>query len=212
MENRIANEAEVSLSKRTSCMSKPIQSPRLELVPILGDYPLKIEEERGILRIYGRGEGLTHEDKAQQVDNQRDITIVLYSAQIQLRKILNQVPMYLFPLWNHPPHNFPAGVYEPPFGREASTGIPSFLNWLYNWLNVSKAMGVDWDDYNDPSPDLNITRLRAKYYGAETIITRPYLHYEYHCPEADRDVPSMELHQISKRELDGFKVMLACGP
>ncbi|KAF2752402.1 hypothetical protein EJ05DRAFT_367011 [Pseudovirgaria hyperparasitica] len=30
--------------------------------------------------------------------------------------------------------------------------------------------------------------LRAKYYGAETIITRPYLHYVYHCPGADQDV------------------------
>ncbi|KAF2752913.1 hypothetical protein EJ05DRAFT_490518 [Pseudovirgaria hyperparasitica] len=123
-----------------------------------------------------------------QVDNQRDIIIVLFLAQIQFRKILNQVPMHLSTLWDHPPDSFPAGVYEPPFGREASTGIPSFLNWLYNWRNVSKAMGVDWDDYDDPSPDLNIARLRAEYYGAETIITRPYLHYVYHCPEADRDV------------------------
>ncbi|KAF2752583.1 hypothetical protein EJ05DRAFT_542525, partial [Pseudovirgaria hyperparasitica] len=37
------------------------------IVPLLENYPLKIEEERGSLRIYGRGEGLTHNDRAQQV-------------------------------------------------------------------------------------------------------------------------------------------------
>lgn len=39
---------------------------------------------------------------------------------------------------------------------------------------------MNWDDDDPPSSDINVARLRAKYYGARYIIYRPLLHYALH--------------------------------
>lgn len=37
-----------------------------------------------------------------------------------------------------------------------------------------------WKDYDPPSKDINVARMRAKYYGARYIIHRPLLYYALH--------------------------------
>jgi hypothetical protein len=37
-----------------------------------------------------------------------------------------------------------------------------------------------WDDKDPPAEDINVARLRAKYYGARYIIHRPLLHHALH--------------------------------
>lgn len=37
-----------------------------------------------------------------------------------------------------------------------------------------------WDDADEPATDINAARLRAKYYGAKYIVTRPSLEYALH--------------------------------
>lgn len=37
-----------------------------------------------------------------------------------------------------------------------------------------------WKDDDPPADDINIARLRAKYYGAKYIIHRPFLYYALH--------------------------------
>lgn len=39
---------------------------------------------------------------------------------------------------------------------------------------------MNWDEDDPPSSDINVARLRAKYYGARYIIYRPLLHYALH--------------------------------
>ena len=42
------------------------------------------------------------------------------------------------------------------------------------WRNILPT-SLQWDDLDDPSPDINDARLRAKYYGALYIVHRPFL-------------------------------------
>lgn len=39
---------------------------------------------------------------------------------------------------------------------------------------------LKWDDTDPPSDDINKARMRAKYYGARYIITRPILYWAIH--------------------------------
>lgn len=39
---------------------------------------------------------------------------------------------------------------------------------------------MKWRDTDPPSPDINIARMRAKYYGAKYIIHRPLLYHALH--------------------------------
>ena len=45
---------------------------------------------------------------------------------------------------------------------------------LTNWRKVLPSQ-LQWSDLDDPSPDINEARLRAKFYGAKYIIHRPFL-------------------------------------
>lgn len=46
---------------------------------------------------------------------------------------------------------------------------------------------MNWSEDDPPSSDINVARLRAKYYGARYIIYRPLLHYALHAlhPQID---------------------------
>lgn len=72
-----------------------------------------------------------------------------------------------------------AGIFEPANAAD----IYKLLNELrYLRLSIqntrfeSLAM-LAWEDENNQTADLNMARLRAKYYGAEYIISRPFLHH-----------------------------------
>ena len=55
---------------------------------------------------------------------------------------------------------------------------------LENW-RASLPTHMRWNDEDPPSNNINVARLRAKYYGARYIIYRPLLHHALH-PMAPR--------------------------
>lgn len=87
-----------------------------------------------------------------------------YSFQIHIRNSLNSMQKDL-----HPPED-----------RERKTDFFNMRNIhdesLQNWRNVLPPW-LQWKDEDDPSPDINDARLRAKYYGALYIIHRPFLRH-----------------------------------
>jgi hypothetical protein len=87
-----------------------------------------------------------------------------YSFQIHIRNSLNSMQKDL-----HPPEN-----------RERKTDFFNMRNIhdesLQNWRNVLPPW-LQWKDDDEPSPDINDARLRAKYYGALYIIHRPFLRH-----------------------------------
>ena len=51
---------------------------------------------------------------------------------------------------------------------------------------------LQWDDSEPPPSDINAARLRAKYYGARYVISRPFLHHALHPmgqPETTSQLP-----------------------
>ncbi|EED11631.1 hypothetical protein TSTA_108190 [Talaromyces stipitatus ATCC 10500] len=90
--------------------------------------------------------------------------MLFYSAQIHLRKVLNQVHTNLYQTSNCKklltPHNV--------------------LQVLGNSLDLWRKnlpCEMQWNDNDEPSSDINTAQLRAKYYGARYIIYRPLLRY-----------------------------------
>ena len=56
-----------------------------------------------------------------------------------------------------------------------------------------------WNDKDPPDPNINVARLRAKYYGARYIIHRPFLEFALHSTKL-RD--SLDRHIGSLRRTD----------
>ena len=50
---------------------------------------------------------------------------------------------------------------------------------LEDWLKVLPPQ-LRWNDTDPPATDINVARLRAKYYGARYIISRPFLNLALH--------------------------------
>ena len=49
---------------------------------------------------------------------------------------------------------------------------------------------MQWKDHDPPSKDINVARMRAKYYGACYIIHRPLLYYALHIAKRPASVES----------------------
>jgi hypothetical protein len=86
-----------------------------------------------------------------------------YSYQIQLRRTINEVH---------------SGLYKKNSSKDLkaktmqvieilNTNVDSWRKMLNDW---------DWDDDDHQSEDINVARMRAKYYGAKYIIHRPVLY------------------------------------
>ena len=98
--------------------------------------------------------------------------MILYSAQIHLRKMLNRVhtDLYKSDKQNEQNNNFSTRVSE------------ALMTNLETWRsNLPEAM--KWNDKDPPADDINVARLRAKFYGASYIIHRPLLYKALHMPE-----------------------------
>ncbi|KAI7978382.1 hypothetical protein EIK77_009227 [Talaromyces pinophilus] len=87
-----------------------------------------------------------------------------YSAQIHLRKLLNQIHQSLY---NTKIEHLPDKI------------VSAFSVSLDDWKqNLPDSM--QWQEGDEPSDDINTARLRAKYYGARYIIYRPVLERALH--------------------------------
>ncbi|KAE8353071.1 C6 finger domain protein [Aspergillus coremiiformis] len=90
-----------------------------------------------------------------------------YSAQIHLRKVLNRVHTDLYKVEKQGQTHWSSHVQE----------ILS-MN-LELWRNSLPSV-MKWKDTDPPSEEINVARMRAKYYGARYIIHRPLLYHALH--------------------------------
>ncbi|KAL8719341.1 MAG: hypothetical protein Q9225_003642 [Loekoesia sp. 1 TL-2023] len=92
-------------------------------------------------------------------------TIMLYySGQIHIRNMLNDIQSELYP-----PEDKERAV--------RGTALRDHFHYrLQAWRNLLP-IGLQWSDNDPPSSDINTARLRAKYYGAQYIIHRPFLRH-----------------------------------
>jgi hypothetical protein len=87
-----------------------------------------------------------------------------YSYQIQLRRTMNEVHSALY-------SKGPSKQLKKPTMQVIdilNTNIDSWRTMLNDW---------DWNDNDHQSENINVARMRAKYYGAKYIIHRPILYY-----------------------------------
>ncbi|KAL4807006.1 hypothetical protein BDV18DRAFT_111585 [Aspergillus unguis] len=107
---------------------------------------------------------------ANSISEPSTMMMFYYSAQTHLRKVLNRVHTDLYKKRNN-------------MGREQR---PDLINTsdilsmnLGLWRN-SLPQEMKWNDTDPPSSDINVARMRAKYYGARYIIHRPLLWHAIH--------------------------------
>ncbi|KAF7139663.1 hypothetical protein CNMCM5793_007262 [Aspergillus hiratsukae] len=135
-----------------------------------------------------------------------------YSAQIHLRKVLNRVHTDLYKVdreQNSTAVNpgiatnaagsasaVNAAIAAITANPSSSTTSPSSQS-KYRWTsNVQEILSMNlelwrnslpeimkWKDTDPPSKDINVARMRAKYYGARYIIHRPLLYHALHYAE-----------------------------
>jgi hypothetical protein len=123
-------------------------------------------------------EGLApHEDKKGESYNN---VILFYTAQMFLRNRLNQVHRQL---------------YGPDCLNQPLAVVQAILHGHMATLHGWRAMlphDLKWKD-NDPPPEgILSARLRAKYWGAQYVINRPFLDYILHIMPHVRDGSSVE--------------------
>ncbi|KAK8236747.1 C6 zinc finger domain-containing protein [Phyllosticta capitalensis] len=138
---------------------------------------------------------------------------LFYFTQVQLRKILNRTHLALYSKGGRK-KNFWAAIRDDLLEEQ-----------LQSWRDTVPAWMV-WDDADEPSSDINHARMRAKYYGARYIISRPILHFAIHCnpaphflmkkygytESADSDEPESTEPLISDdtTKVSWYKVVRAC--
>jgi Fungal Zn(2)-Cys(6) binuclear cluster domain len=102
-------------------------------------------------------------DQAPDATGQQDI-LRFYSYQIQLRRTMNEVH---------------SALYKKPLSRQLKTPTMQVIEILNTNIDAWRTMlsDWDWDDDDHQSENINVARMRAKYYGAKYIIHRPVLYY-----------------------------------
>lgn len=155
---------------------------------------------------------------------------LFYFTQVQLRKILNRTHLALYSKgWSSllqtldPQRSRWAGGRKKNFWAAIRDDL--LEEQLQSWRDTVPAWMV-WDDADEPSSDINHARMRAKYYGARYIISRPILHFAIHCnpaphflmkkygytESADSDEPESTEPLISDdtTKVSWYKVVRAC--
>lgn len=117
-----------------------------------------------------------------------DIFMFIYSSQIHLRVILNQAHNNLYSNKTGAKHQKTNGPTGHDLKDIASTAT-LHADILTTWRNLLPPALI-WDDNEPPSTDLNVARLRAKYYGGMYMILRPYLHIAVHDIELPPNPPT----------------------
>ncbi|THC89533.1 hypothetical protein EYZ11_011022 [Aspergillus tanneri] len=103
-----------------------------------------------------------------------------YSAQIHLRKVLNCVHTDLYKVEKQGQNRWSSNVLE-------------ILSMNLELWRSSLPDIMKWKDADPPSKDINIARMRAKYYGARYIIHRPLLYHALHfAGHADASATSVD--------------------
>jgi hypothetical protein len=104
--------------------------------------------------------------------------MMFHSAQIHLRKILNRVHTYLYKI-------------EKQGESRWSSNVQEALSMDLDLWRTSLPTAISWDDNEEPAPDINAARMRAKYYGARYMIHRPLLYHALHYGQTGARVGSV---------------------
>lgn len=120
--------------------------------------------------------GLEPDGRLEDYDNM----LIYYSAQLFLRRRLNQVHRQMY---GKDSMSLPLAEV-----REMLTGHESILS---EWRRGLPAL-LRWKDDDDPPKDILNARLRAKYWGARYVINRPFLDYALHVIPHVRDGKTVE--------------------
>lgn len=117
-----------------------------------------------------RYEGRQHREMPNDVTLERIPEVTLkedivrfYSYQIQLRRTMNDIHSMLYKKAQFPNKASLLSLVE-----ILETNLDSWRRMLGDW---------GWNDDDHQSDQINMARMRAKYYGARYIINRPLLHY-----------------------------------
>lgn len=92
-----------------------------------------------------------------------DEILRFYSYQIQLRLTMNSIHATLY------------RASKDPWTRPSNTLMAALNQNLEDWRKMLDDW--DWNDDDHESPDINVARMRGKYYGAKYIIWRPAVKY-----------------------------------
>ncbi|PYH95408.1 C6 finger domain protein [Aspergillus ellipticus CBS 707.79] len=109
------------------------------------------------------------------------IMMFFYSAQIHLRKVLNRVHTDLYKVEKQGQGT----VFWSP-------NVQEILSMNLELWRSSLPELMKWKDTDPPSPDINVARMRAKYYGARYIIHRPLLYFALHHARQDASATSVD--------------------
>jgi len=97
-----------------------------------------------------------------------DMINIYYSAQLFLRKHLNQIHSKIY--------GIDLARQDP---KILSETLADLDNTLQGWRDLPHPITF-WADDEQPHVDILAARLRAKYYGARYVTTRPFLDYALH--------------------------------
>ncbi|KAL4792878.1 hypothetical protein BDV19DRAFT_367553 [Aspergillus venezuelensis] len=101
------------------------------------------------------------------ISDPNTIMMFFYSAQTHLRKILNRVHRDLYKVEKQGQDRWSSSVQET-------------LSMNLDLWRSALPTEMRWNDDDPPSDDINVARMRAKYWGARYIIHRPLLYHALH--------------------------------
>jgi hypothetical protein len=162
------------LIESTAYREKQMSSSRRNLINFAFWSSLQLESDI-LAEVELPPSGITRYESIQHTEMPNDVTmgsipewsgtediLRYYSYQIQLRRTMNDIHSMLYKKSKHGPRSLLALV------NVLETNLQSWRGMLDRW---------DWDDQDHQSPQINMARMRAKYYGARYIIHRPILHF-----------------------------------
>ncbi|KAF4207298.1 hypothetical protein CNMCM8927_003572 [Aspergillus lentulus] len=153
----------------------------------------------------------------------RTMMMFFYSSQIYLRKFLNRVHTDLYKVERQQGSNAAdsasavnaaiAAITANPSSNTTTTSSSSNYQWTSNlqeilsmnlelWRNSLPEV-MKWKDTDPPSNDINVARMRAKYYGARYIIHRPLLYHALHFAGLPNPNPSASVEPPAGSVLSG---------
>jgi len=115
------------------------------------------------------------QEEGQEINASDAYAMMIYSSQIWLRVILNEAHNALYGASGHigfDVHNV----------KEVVANAEVHIEILQSWKRTLPPI-LDWKDSDLPPTDLNLARLRAKYYGGLYMMLRPYLRIAIHVLE-----------------------------
>ena len=135
-------------------------------------------------------------------ETDRPAVMIYYSFQLHMRKLLNDIQKELYQeSKSRGFQTFPC--FGPCFGgitaayrlledanfkrATRATSLSNAFNTMINEWRARLPEQLQWDDGHPPADNINDARLRGKFYGAQYIIHRPFLHaaldYDFDAPD-----------------------------